>query len=148
MGTIEPWQILAAGGLLLAIAEFFTPTFFSLPAGIAFLATSVFALFIHNWTALLLILAIHLGVVYWVFHSFVWPRLHKHAPRTNADAMTGKIGIVSEDIDPKTGAGYVRLYGDTWRVVAKERFTTGTKVMILGTVGNKVVIRALTGDEG
>ncbi len=140
---MEPWQILAALGLLLAILEFFTPTFFLLPAGVAFLATSVVALFVHNWTALCLLLAIHLGIVYFVFHSWVWPRLQRNAPRTNADAMAGQVGTVCEAVDPTTGAGYVKLYGDTWATVADRPFSVGTKVEIVGTVGNKVVIRAL-----
>ena len=147
MGMTEPWQILATVGLLLAIAEFFTPTFFLLPAGVAFLATSVIALFVSAWTALLLILAFNLGVVYFVFHSLVWPRLRQTAPRTNADAMAGQVGMVIQDVDPTTGAGYVKLYGDTWQVVADRTFVTGTKVKILGTQGNKVIIRELKDGE-
>lgn len=144
---MQPWQILVALGLLLAITEFFTPTFFSLPAGLAFFATGLVALFVDDWKILLLILGLNLGVVYWVFHSYVWPRLVETTAKTNADAMGGKIATVSEAVDPVAGTGYVKLYGDSWGVISKQSYPVGARVMIVGTTGNKVRIRALEPDE-
>jgi membrane protein implicated in regulation of membrane protease activity len=143
---VESWQLLAAAGLVLALAEFFTPTFFTLPAGLAFIATAVWALFIESGVALLLVLAIHLTIVYFVFYKLVWPKLSKTAPKTNADAMAGKVATVVEAVEPDSGAGEVRLYGDRFRVVASRAFAVGTKVVITATDGNKVIIRAL--EEG
>jgi len=145
---VEPWQLLVAAGLILGLAEFFTPTFFTLPAGLAFIATAVWALFIESGVTLLLILALHLMAVYLLFYKLVWPKLKKSAPRTNADAMAGKVATVVEAIDPVSGAGEVRLYGDRFRVVAERAFAVGNKVMITATSGNKVVIRALEEGEG
>ena len=145
---MEPWQLLVAAGLILGLAEFFTPTFFTLPAGLAFIATAVWALFIESGVTLLLILALHLMAVYLLFYKLVWPKFKKSAPRTNADAMAGKVATVVEAIDPVSGAGEVRLYGDRFRVVAERAFAVGNKVMITATSGNKVVIRALEEGEG
>ena len=138
----EAWQLLASIGVALALAEFFTPSFFSLPAGLAFIFTACFAAFIEGWTAIYLILAVNLLVVYTTFYLWVWPKLRKTAPKSAADAMAGKIATVSEVVDPKTGAGEVKLYGDTWRVIARESFSIGDKVLITGTEGNKVIIKS------
>ena len=144
---MEPWQTFAVVGLLLGIAELFTPTFFSLPAGLAFLATALVGVFTDHWMTLYVVLAINLAMVYGVFYKFVWPRLAKVAPKTNADAMAGKIATVTEAVDPATDEGEVKLYGDKFRVVAKDTFAVGTKVMITATEGNRVLIRALAEGE-
>ncbi len=142
-GFVEPWHLLAAIGLLLTAAEFFTPTFFALPAGLAFLATAAIGLFTESPTILAAALAVNLGIVYGTFYRFVWPRLQKNSPRSNADAMSGKIAVVTEAVDPVTGAGEVKLYGDLWRVVSRLPFEVGTRVAIVATQGNKVVIEPL-----
>lgn len=141
------WQIFVVVGLLLAAAEIFTPTFFALPAGLAFLMTAVVALFLRDWVMLLVILSINLTLIYFVFHRFVWPRLKRDAPKMNADALSGKVATVSEAVDPASDRGEVKLYGDRFRVVAAQSFSEGTKVLITGTQGNKVVIRALEESE-
>lgn len=146
--VFEPWQLLAAAGLLLALAEFFTPTFFSLPAGLAFIATAILAAFIDDWTVLYICLAINLGVVYALFHRFVWPKVRTKESKTNADGMAGKIAVVCEAVDPASGAGEVKLYGDRFRVVSTQAFAEGSRVMITATEGNKLVIRELVEGEG
>jgi inner membrane protein len=139
---IEPWQIFAGLGIALALAEVFTPSFFALPAGLAFLATAGVALFSRDWTLLSVVLAVNLGIVYATFHRFVWPKLQRKSTRTNAEGMTGKLALVTEAIDPKTGRGEVKLYGDSWRVVADRPFQVGDHVRIVRTEGNRVIVEA------
>lgn len=141
------WQIFLVMGLLLAAFEMFTPTFFALPAGIAFVATAVVALFLTEWVSLFVVLAVNLTLVYFVFYRFVWPRLERSAPKMNADAMSGQVATVTEPVEPESDKGEVKLYGDRFRVIATEPFSVGARVMITGTRGNKVVIRALSADE-
>ena len=137
---IEPWQVLASLGVVLALFEFFTPTFFALPAGLAFLATAVFALFTRNWSLLALLLALNLALVYALFHRFVWPRVSTRPTKTNAEAMVGKIAVVTEAIDPDSGSGEVKLYGDLWKVISEVPFSVGSRVLIVRTEGNRVVV--------
>lgn len=145
---LSAWQVFVIVGLLLAALEIFTPTFFALPAGIAFLMTAGFAVFLDDWVTLLVLLAANLTVVYFVFYRFVWPRMERDAPKMNADAMSGKVATVTEPVDPAADRGEVKLYGDRFRVVASQSFSVGARVMITGTQGNKVVIRALEEGEG
>jgi len=137
---VEPWQSLAAVGVLLLLIEFFTPTFFTLPAGLAFLATAGLAAFVGDWPILLAALTVNLLIVYWIFQRHVWPRVKKNRKETNASGMVGQLAVVTEAVDPETGTGYVKLYGDSWRVVSDQAYDVGAKVKIIGTDGNKVVV--------
>lgn len=140
---MEAWQILAVVGVLLLVVEFFTPSFFTLPAGLAFLATAFLAAFVTDWPILLGALTVNLLVVYWIFQRHVWPRVKKGRTETNASGMVGQTAVVTEAVDPEAGTGYVKLYGDSWRVVSDRAFDVGAKVKIIGTDGNKVVVGPL-----
>ena len=140
----EPWQILVVVGVLLALAEIFTPSFVALPAGLAFLMTGAVAPLIASEAVLLALLSFNLLLVFGVFKRFVWPRLQKGAPKTAADGMVGKVVTVTDTIDPAVGAGYVKLYGDSWQAVSQEKFEKGARVVIVGMDGNKVVVAAET----
>jgi len=137
---VEPWHVLASVGLALALVEVFTPSFFALPAGLAFLATAVVAAFTSKWELLSLVLAVNLATVYATFQRFVWPRLQKSNTKTNAEGMAGKTAVVTEAVDPNTGSGEVRLYGDRWKVIADRAYPVGDEVSIVRTEGNRVVI--------
>lgn len=140
---MEAWQILAVVGVLLLVVEFFTPSFFTLPAGLAFLATAFLAAFVTDWPILLGALTVNLLVVYWIFQRHVWPHVKKGRMETNASGMVGQTAVVTEAVDPEAGTGYVKLYGDSWRVVSDRAFDVGAKVKIIGTDGNKVVVGPL-----
>lgn len=139
----EPWQILALAGVGLILVEFFTVSFFTLPAGLAFLATAFLAAFVRDWPVLLGALTVNLLAVYWIFQRHVWPRVQRSQKHTNASGMIGKTAVVTETVDPRAGTGYVKLYGDSWRAVSEQSFEVGAQVTILGTDGNKVIIGPL-----
>lgn len=140
---MEPWQTLAIAGVALIILEIFTPSFFMLPAGIAFLFTALLSPLLPGWSFILGLLAASLLVVYGVFYRYVWPRLKKRAPKTNASGMSGKIAVVTEPVRPDGTSGYVKLYGDSWRAISDRSFEIGERVVILTTEGNKVVVGPL-----
>ncbi len=144
---MEKWQILVIAGVAFAILEIFTTNFVLLPIGIALLITAAAAPFIPGWTGVVALLAFNLIVVFAIFQQVVWPRLRKKAPATAASGMIGKIAVVSEAIVPATGAGYVKLYGDSWQAVSDQPFEVGARVLIIATEGNKVVV-AVTKENG
>jgi membrane protein implicated in regulation of membrane protease activity len=137
---MEPWQLLAAVGVLLLVLEIFTPSFFTMPAGIAFLVAAIVAVFAPDLRIVLASLTVALLVVYWIFQRHVWPYVKRGRQETNASGMVGKTAVVTEAVDPASGSGYVKLYGDSWSVVSEQAFDVGAKVKIVGTDGNKVVI--------
>lgn len=146
--VIDLWLILAGVGVLLALAEVFTPSFFLLPAGLAFLAAAFVAYVSPGRTLALAALAGLLLCIYLMFYVFVWPRVNNTgAARTAASGMVGKIATVTEPIRADVGTGYVKLYGDTWRAVGSEPFDLGAHVVILATEGNKVIVGPVTSNE-
>ncbi|MCQ2158947.1 MAG: NfeD family protein [Bacteroidales bacterium] len=54
--------------------------------------------------------------------------------KTNADAIIGRKGRVSQTIDPVTGKGRVALDGDDWKAVSEngEKIEKGERVEIIG----------------
>jgi inner membrane protein len=138
---MEPWLILAIVGAVFAISEMFSASFFLLPAGIAFMLTAAFAPLLKTWPPTLLTLALLLAVTYLLFYFAVWPRVRiKKTELTGANGMVGKIALVTEAITEQSGTGYVQLYGDSWRAISETPFEAGTKVRILATEGNKVIV--------
>lgn len=80
-----------------------------------------------------------------VLFAMLWPLAKKHfKPKlvaTNADALVGKLCMVTEDIDPVEG-GRVKLGDVTWsaRSETGEVLTAGTQVKILKIQGAKVFV--------
>lgn len=78
----------------------------------------------------------------------LWPLARKHLqPKvvaTNADALAGRICIVTEQIDPVEG-GRVKLGDVTWsaRSESGETIPAGTTVKIMRIQGVKVFVEAL-----
>ena len=80
-----------------------------------------------------------------VLFALLWPMVKKHLkPKivaTNADALVGKICIVTEEIDPVEG-GRVKLGDVTWsaRIETGDKISVGTQVKILGIQGAKLFV--------
>jgi membrane protein implicated in regulation of membrane protease activity len=70
---------------------------------------------------------------------FLLRRLHPIGSeiKTNVDALAGKLGIVSERIDPGTGKGRVLVEGEDWRAAAlmDVPLEPGTRVMVVRVEG-------------
>lgn len=64
---------------------------------------------------------------------------------TNAAALAGMNGIVTEAVNPDANSGRVRVRGEEWSAVTEDgaALPTGCKVGIMRVSGNKVVVRKL-----
>lgn len=62
---------------------------------------------------------------------------------TNSDALIGKVGIVTEDIDNIENVGAVKIDGKIWtaRSFTGEMISTGTHVEILFIEGVKLIVK-------
>ncbi|MDR0604193.1 MAG: NfeD family protein [Bacteroidales bacterium] len=117
MESIEIWQIWLIVAVVFFVVEIFSSTFVFLCFSLGCVISSIFA---------------YLGVVVWAqflvfsvitFISFftVRPLMVKYAYRksdkvkTNADALVGSKGRVTEIIDLKKNTGRVFVHGDDWK---------------------------------
>src|SRR4029077_300280 len=70
--------------------------------------------------------------------------------KTNVDALAGKVGIVSERIDPGTGKGRVVVEGEDWRAAAlmDAPLEPGTRVMVVRVEGATLYVEKEVGPMG
>ena len=68
---------------------------------------------------------------------------------TNIDAIIGRIAIVSEEIDPKTNTGRVKLDGDDWKAESEDGnpHESGERVRIVSRDGITVRVKGLEADN-
>ena len=82
-------------------------------------------------------------VVSIVLFASLWPvakkRFNPKRTATNADALIGKICLVTEDIDPLEG-GRVKVGDVTWSAQCETEVPAGTRVKILKIQGAKVYV--------
>ena len=95
------------------------------------------------WLQILVFLTVSI-----VLLALLWPMVRKHLkPKlvaTNADALVGRLCIVTEEIGPLEG-GRVKLGDVTWsaRVEAGESIPAGSQVKILRIQGAKLIVEAV-----
>ena len=124
------WLILA---LVLLIVELFTASFGVICFSFGALAVGVAAYFGLGtvWQLALF------SVVSFIAFVFVRPVIVKFLLKkkdevlTNADAVVGRIGVVTEEIDAAKNTGRVKIDGDDWKAESSETIAVGEKVEVL-----------------
>src|SRR2546426_5156045 len=114
---MHEWQVWLVAALLLFVAEMLAPGFWLLSVAVGCLAAGVVSLVVPG--AIVPALSFAAGTLLSLvgIRPFLLRRLHPSgsAIRTNVDALAGKVGIVSERVDPVTGKGRVLVEGEDWR---------------------------------
>jgi membrane protein implicated in regulation of membrane protease activity len=62
-------------------------------------------------------------------------RLGGRGVPSRTDALVGRAGIVTHDIDPTTGTGRVNVSGEDWAARSAHPLATGTRVRVVGSDG-------------
>ncbi|MDZ4655423.1 MAG: NfeD family protein [Coriobacteriia bacterium] len=133
------WAALAA---VLIVGEMFTAGFFLLPFGIgaaAAAAADYFGLALGwQWAAFLVVsIALLFGL-----RNFADRVTHEPPEKTGVDRLIGKIGVVTEGIEPGDGAGRIRIEREEWRADSPvETFIPiGARVLIERIEGTHLVV--------
>jgi membrane protein implicated in regulation of membrane protease activity len=144
---LEPWHAWIVAGVVLLIVEVFTPGFVVACFGVGCLAAGLVS---------------PLGVgLFWEIAVFcvaslamlvgIRPVVSRHlAPKggglkTNADALVGKRGLVTEALDPVRDVGRVLVGGEDWRASpeALQAIAKDASVIVVRVEGARVVVRPL-----
>ena len=125
------WLITA---LILLIVEIFTVSFgvvcFSL--GAVFAALGAYLGLSVLWQLLIF------SVVSFIAFAFIRPFVVKFLLKkkdevlTNADAIVGRLAVVTEEINPDKNTGRVKIDVDDWKAEASEIIAVGEKVEVIG----------------
>jgi membrane protein implicated in regulation of membrane protease activity len=125
--------------LLLFVAEMMAPGFWLLSVAVGALAAGLVALVLPGVLAPALTFAAGTLLSLLGIRPFLLRHLHPTGSeiKTNVDALAGKLGIVSERIDPGTGKGRVMVEGEDWRAAAlmDVPLEPGTRVMVVRVEG-------------
>ena len=126
------WTILCIVGLIL---ELMSGDFFILCFSIGAFCSILASLCGAGFVAQIIIFAIASALSLWLVRPAMLKWLHKNEDQrpSNADALIGREGRVSEDI-PEDGHGRVAIDGDDWKAVSSngQAIARGTKVRVIG----------------
>lgn len=134
-------------GILLIIAEAFTPGTFILVPGVALVivgsiimafpgaATSV-------WTPVIFLAAF---VPAFLLAFFIYKHIAPPGRPTtlSSDSLIGRVGLVKKDIHPGNIRGKVNIENEIWSATSDTVIPEGTKVEVIKVQGVKVIVRPL-----
>jgi membrane protein implicated in regulation of membrane protease activity len=144
------WIVL---GIILLIAELATPGGFVLAClGIGCFVAGLFSYIGFGCTIQILIFLIASVTLFFCIRPIFKKYLTKYSDKvkTNIDALVGKIGMVSERIDPASGKGRVIVGGEDWKGISltDELIEVGQKVIVVRVDGSKLVIQQYPTHKG
>ena len=142
------WIILGAVFLVL---EIFTPGIFFILFGVSsFIVAAAVGIGFISGTALGIQTLVFL-LVSIVLLAFVRPMFNivtvDTGDRFGADAFVGKVGTVTEDIEPEGDKGKVKVTGEEWRADADVPLEKGTKVEVIEQKSNTLIVKEHTKEE-
>ena len=119
MVMYQIWIIIA---VILVIVEIVTAGFGSICFAIGAASSALVAIFGGNFTWQILVFAVVSLLTFFFLRPVVMRFLVKKSDdvKTNAEALIGRQGIVSERIDEKQHTGRVAVDGDDWKAVSAD----------------------------
>ncbi len=144
-GWVHFWVIV---GVILAIIEILTVSFFALPFAIGALFTAIFAYLNVPLPGQIGIFAVSSFAMLFTIQKGVKKYLTSEESRqvkTGIAALIGKNAIVLERIEGRMQRGQIKVGGERWSAVAEgeETFEVEEKVRVVSSDGAKLVVSRL-----
>jgi len=144
MVSVSAWQVWLVAALLLFVAEILAPGFWLLSVAVGCVLAGAVALVVPGVLAPALSFAAGTLLSLAGIRPFLLKRLHPPGReiKTNVDALVGRVGVVSERIDPGTGRGRVLVEGENWRGTSLMDTVSepGTGVMVVRVDGTTLYV--------
>lgn len=141
---MHEWQVWLVAALLLFVAEMLAPGFWLLSVAVGCLAAGLVSLVVPGFLAPVLSFAAGTLLSLVGIRPMLLRYLHPPGTeiKTNVDALIGKVGVVSERIDPGTGKGRVLVEGEDWRGTSlmDTVLEPGTRVMVVRVEGTTLYV--------
>lgn len=136
---MEEWHILVTIGIIAFIVEIFTAGFISGSIGIGLLFSAVGNYFGLETKWQILLFAFGVGLTYFLIRPIITKYgYRKNRIRTNQDALIGKSGTTTQEINNNQNTGRVSIDGDDWK--AK---TENNEIIKIGTTIKVVAIDSI-----
>lgn len=134
------WTILA---IVLGIGEIFTAGFFLLPFAIGAAAAAILgwvgANVLAQWLVFFGVSIFSLAYL----RRFIGRQDEGQQPRVGANRWIGSEGVVLQAIDPRSGAGMVRILNEEWRATADQAIDAGTRIVVTEVAGTRLFVEKL-----
>ena len=144
MLSVSAWQVWLVAALLLFVAEVLAPGFWLLSVAVGCVLAGAVSLVVPGYLAPVLSFAAGTLLSLAGIRPFLLRRLHPPGSeiKTNVDALVGRVGVVSERIDPGTGRGRVVVEGEDWRGTSlmDTVLEPGTRVMVVRVEGTTLYV--------
>lgn len=138
------WQVWFVAALLLFVAEMLAPGFWLLSVAVGSVVAGLVALVVPGPLVPALSFAAGTLLSLVGIRPFLLQRARSHSPdiKTNVEALVGRVGVVSERIDPGTGRGRVVVEGEDWRGTSlmDTVLEPGTRVMVVRVEGTTLYV--------
>ena len=138
------WQVWTVVAVLCLILELSSGDFFIICFSIGAVAAVVGAAVGLNISWQIVLFALFTLLAIFTVRPFALRWLHKNEPNrpTNADALLGRTGRVTEAI-VADGTGYVQIDGDQWKAVSSTDIPVGATVRVIGRKSTIVTVKPL-----
>lgn len=137
-GLALAWVTLA---IVAAILEVSIPHFGVVFVGVAAIAAAIAAYFGLSLVAQLAVFVVALGLSLVVLRPRLMKRLDAPGVPSRTEALIGREGVVTHDIDATVGAGRINVSGQDWAARAAQPIPAGTRVRVVGADGIVLEVR-------
>ena len=140
---MDPWHIWVIVALALVVAEMFNGDFWLVCLGLGALLAAAVSLVIPGLIPGVLAFSVGSFISLMGVRPALLRRFHALPTlRTNVDALSGRVGVVTEAIEPGTGRGRVLVEGEDWRGASLDEtaLPAGTKVSVVRVDGTQLVV--------
>jgi membrane protein implicated in regulation of membrane protease activity len=143
---VSDWQVWIVLSALLLVAEMFAPGFWLASIAVGCLAAGIAGLLPIGLLGQILVFAGgSLASLFGLRPVLVRRFLHSRGTEvlTNVEALVGKTGVVTRQIDPVTRIGRVVVDGEDWRGTLLEGsgvIEPGTRVIVVQVDGSTLVV--------
>lgn len=136
---MEEWHILVTIGIIAFIVEIFTAGFISGSIGIGFLFSAVGNYFGLETKWQILLFSFGVALTFFLIRPIITKYgYRKNRIKTNQDALIGKSGTATQEINNNQNTGRVSIDGDDWK--AK---TENNEIIKIGTTITVVTIDSI-----
>ena len=145
---MEIWHCWVIAAIVLFIAELIIPGFLVACFGVGCLTSALFAGLDFGGRWQLAGFSAGTLLVYFTIRPFVIRHLYKTSVlvKTNVNALVGKVGVVTQTLDPHNRTGRVKVRGEDWRGVPLDDVVieAGERVEVVKVAGTKLLVKIAT----
>lgn len=137
------WQFWLIASGIFFIVEIITTGFLIFWLGVAAFITMIFSFFTQDILILATIFLVCSIILIFTTKPFIKKFANNINPtKMNVDALIGKIGIVTEEINCITGTGMIKVSGQTWSAIGNNNINIkkDSTITILKINGVKAVV--------